>query len=259
MATNQLTVKLTGPKSQDGFVDFWQFTDFCQSVAKCLRRAEHIVTGTDSRIHYKITGLECASAKVKMQAMRPTKGADDRRKVLSFFNTAVSTIQRGKPDPRLGPDDLQDFAALANPLDHGLLATVGRTKITKRFKENIKTQEPMNAVSEGFVTGILDKLDLHNKTEIVIFPPLGDKIACKFSEDMLAQIRAALKRNVTVRGKLHYRSGRLLPHRVEATSMRIHEQDADLPTLHDVRAFGPWDTGGLDAVEFVRSIRDEQN
>ena len=46
---------------------------------------------------------------------------------------------------------------------------------------------------------------------------------------------------------------------VDAVELRIHERDSDLPTLHDVRAFGGWDTGGLTAVEFVRAIREDDD
>lgn len=260
MAENQITVKLMGPEERHGRVELEHFAEFCQSVARCLRRSEQIVSGSEPRIHYVISGLECSGATVRMQALRPAAGPDTRRQVLAFFNTAVKTIQGGEPDQRLGPDDVQMFGALANPLAHGLKAVVGRTTITEQFTMSVKAATESSTTAEGFVTGILDKLNLHNKTELVLYLPIGNQqVTCTFEQDMLTQIRAALKRNVTVRGRLHYRSGKLFPHRVDAKSMRIHDRDIDLPTLHDVRAHGPWDTGGLSAVDFVRAIRDEQD
>jgi len=259
MAANELTIKLAGLPQVKGRVDIEDFAFFCQAVAKCLKRAERIVTGADARIHYLISDLECASARLKMQAVRPTKGRpDDRRQVLAFFNTAVKSIQKGNPDSRLGPKDIEAFTELAVPVRRGLKASIGSTRITDSFVSTVDAITASEAIADGSVTGILDKLDLHNKTEIVIFPAAGAaQVVCEFAEELLAQIKDGLKRTVTVRGTLHYRPGKPFPYRVDAKSMHIHPRDIDLPTLHDVRAFGEWDTGGLSAIEFVRTIRNE--
>lgn len=50
--------------------------------------------------------------------------------------------------------------------------------------------------------------------------------------------------------------GSLLKHRRKM--LATNPPDDELPTLHDVRALGRWDTGGLDSVAFIRSLRDRQ-
>lgn len=272
MTKNELTVKLSGHDETEGLVDFEYFASFCGGVMNCLRRSERIVAAAN--IRYVVTGLECASAKVKVRALPPDNGPDRRPAVIGFFHATIEGMQQGMIDPRMQSDDVQAFAQLSEPLKHGIQVVIGRTKLTARHlqfldgsgdaAESTRVVEAANVaiaaedeVAEGFVTGMLDRLDLHGgKNEIVLFPAIGKPIRCRFQDEQTNQIRAAIKRNVTVRGKLHYRRGKMRPYRVEAKEMRIHPTDADLPTLHDVRAFGSWDTGGRSAVDFVRFLRD---
>jgi hypothetical protein len=75
---------------------------------------------------------------------------------------------------------------------------------------------------------------------------------------MLGQVREAIKRNVTVWGKLDFEPENPFPHRVAVTRMELHPPDSELPTLAELKGMAPGCAGGLTSVDFVRALRDEQ-
>ena len=81
---------------------------------------------------------------------------------------------------------------------------------------------------------------------------------CIFAEELLDQVRAAIKRNVTVWGTMVSQRDRPFPHLVHVTKMKLHSPDAALPSLSSLQGIAPGCIGDLDSVSFVRAIRDEQ-
>jgi hypothetical protein len=263
MSGTRLTVTMIGSEESHGKVRFDEFFRFCETVYKCLRASEEIVSGEGATIEYRIANLKYGSATVELEAVRkgkPKRG-DRRAKVIDYFRKTVSNLQRGKIDPRIPPDDLGTFRELAAPLGRNVKRIViGRTSLTKRFDETIGKLLDESLSSEGAVTGVLERLNVHDeRNEFVIYPhDSAEQITCLFPESLLESVRKAIKRTVTVTGTQFYRHGSALPYRIHATAIEIHEDDSELPSLHDVRALGKWDTGGLTAVDFLRAIRNEQ-
>ncbi len=122
----RIVVRLAEPVHPHAAVDFYEFGDFCDAVAACLRRAESIATGSSGRIRFKVVGLEVGSATVEIEAERPPTGRDDRAKTVRLFRNTIKNIESGrKPDHRLGRDDIQVFRKLANPLERGQAPATG--------------------------------------------------------------------------------------------------------------------------------------
>jgi hypothetical protein len=110
----------------------------------------------------------------------------------------------------------------------------------------------------GRVSGTLERVDVHETHEFVLFPPIeGVSISCQFGPELLDDVRRAIKRHVTVSGFMDYLPGSPFPRYVRVTSIEIHPSDEELPGLADLRGMARGCTDGMTAVEFVRSIRDE--
>jgi hypothetical protein len=157
-------------------------------------------------------------------------------------------------------DALESFRALADPLrKHASRVVIGRTTLSDRYSETISRLLDEVTSYEGSVSGLLERINVHDeKNEFVVYPPIANRqVPCLFHDELLPDIRRAIKRNVTVFGTVFYRPGGVLPSRVHARSIEIHPPDDELPDLHGVRDLGIWDTGGLSAVDFVRALRDE--
>lgn len=257
---NTLQLKLVGQAEDSGLVYFSDFREFCDAVALCLRRTEAIVSSRKGRIRYRIVGLEVASASVTLEAVKPKQGRDNRKQVIGLFQRTVTAIQRGrKVDPRMSSSDLGLFKKLVAPLSKTASELwVGEQLLTGDYLANIDKLLNNLMPSHGAVRGRLEKLNVHNKLEFVLFPPIaGHAITCSFPESLVDDIRQAIKRSVTVRGTLFFQSDKAYPDRVKVDTIEIHPYDDNLPRLVDLRGMAPGCTGGLTAVEFTQALRNE--
>ena len=261
MSGKFITVSIVGPAETHGMVRFDDFFRFCESVYKCLRLSEQLVSGKPPAIEYRIADLKYGSATVKIEAVHKKSKRDPREKAMNYFRKTVANLQRGKVDPRIRPEDLGTFRELADPLKrHAKRVVIGRISITNQFESTIGKLLDESISSEGSVVGALDRLNVHDdRNEFVIYPQDETApITCLFPDTLLDSVRRGVKRNVTVTGTQYYRPGSALPYRIHAEGIEIHPKDSELPSLHAVRALGKWDTGGLTAIEFLRGIRNEK-
>jgi hypothetical protein len=261
VAPPNIELELVG-KDHDALVNFSDFRVFCAAVSECLRRSEVIVTGTNGQVTYRVKKLAIGSAKMTLEAVRTAKarGRDRRAQVVGFFNRTVNSIQDGKRvDTRLGVDDVQAFKKLALPLRHRTKAVrIDGTTLTPAFEANADRILNDTVPTDGSVTGRLEKINVHERNEFVLFPPIdGYSIVCRFPDGLLDKVREAIKRNVTVAGTMHYAPDSPFPSLVYVRRMDIQPNDDVLPTLTELRGAGAGCTGNMTAVEYVRSLRDE--
>lgn len=250
-------MRLVGADNADGAVFLTDFRHFCDGLEACLKRAEKLATGRSGRVAYRIADLAMGSAQITLQAVKRGKGRDARLPALRLFRKTVTAIQGGKRlDPRVGPDDVALFKKLASPLSGQSKALfIDEMEITPQYTSNADKILHSAMVQEGSVAGLLEKVNVHERCEFVLYPPIpGYAITCDFPETMLPDVRKAIKRNVTVRGSMHYYADHPFPKLVHVKSLEIHPCDDDLPSLAALRGIAPGSTGGLSAVDFVRSL-----
>lgn len=260
MADPTISARLVGADEDGGHVQYDDFLRFCGMMGVCLRRVESAVTGQDARIHYRIVGLRDSSAGIELAPIRLKKGTDYREAVQSLFLGTVMAIQTGGAiDPRLTPDVLECFRKLYKAPQKTKEMWIGGKQITSRYLANIEEILKPSLSSEGSVTGVLERLNVHDKNEFVLYPPIWGAIVCTFPEGLFEQVRSAIKRNVTVYGTLLYPPDKPYPAKVQVKSMEVHPPDDALSTLRELRGAFRDGLGGKSAVEFVRAIRDEQD
>lgn len=260
MPSPEIKVRLVGSDEDNGAVRFEDLRIFCDKMAICLRRSETVVAKRSGRIRYRVVELHAGSAAMTLEAIRPKNGADRRAEVVEFFKSTVADLQAGTSvDPRLTPDDLRGFRDLLGRLKRTKEVWIGEGQLTSQYLANIDKILRSSIRSEGAVSGLLEKLNVHNRNEFVLFPPvLGAQVACTFPEELFEHVRAAIKRNVTVSGTLFYHPNKPFPELVHVRELEIHPPDEELPKLGELRGLFAGCTNGLSAVEFVRALRDEQ-
>ncbi|MBC8350382.1 MAG: hypothetical protein H8E66_00240 [Planctomycetes bacterium] len=257
----QIELELKG-SDDDELVYFTDFRAFCAAVAECLKRSESIVTGSKGKFAYRVAKMELGSAKMTLEAVRTerARGRDKRAQVVRFFGRTVTAIQGGKKvDNRLGIEDVKAFKKLANPLHRRSKSVrIGDTTITSAFESNADRILNDTFPTDGFVSGRLDRLNVHDRNEFVLFPPIhGYSIVCRFGDGMLDAVREAIKHTVTVSGTLHYTADSPFPRLVNVRTMEIHPSDDELPSLSDLRGSCAGCTGDMTAVDFVRQLRND--
>lgn len=258
MAT-QIKVRLVGSAEDDGAVLFGDFREFCASLSACLALTQNAVAPDSKRLQYKIVGLDFSSAALTLEPVCPPQGRDTRKKVVGAFEKTVAALQAGKkPDRRLGAEDIEAYRKLTAPLEHRTEQVwVSGVRVTRALSTNVDKILGASFPSEGFVTGRLERVNVHGRLEFVLYPPIGGyAVTCAFDESLLPAVRRAIKRNVTTGGRFLYRDDAAYPDRAVVSSLEIHPDDSELPTLSSLRGMSKGCTDGLTAVDFVRALRD---
>lgn len=261
MPDPRVSLRLVGSDEDNSAVRFDDFRVFCDKLSECLRHAEMAVTRQSGKIRYRVAGLEGGSAIMVLEAVAPrsTKTRDRRAEVLSFFKKTVADLQKGvEIDRRVTPDDLVVFRELRASLKRTKEVWIETNEITSQYIANIDKLLETPVVTEGSVSGFVHGLNVHNRNEFFLYPPIpGFRIVCSFPEEMFEVVRTAIKRNVTVAGTLYHHPDRPFPDRVQVKEIEIHPPDNELPKLRDLRGLLHGCTGGRGAVDFVRALRDE--
>jgi hypothetical protein len=256
-----LTVKLVGPHDQNGDVYLSTLADFCARLQKCLRRAEITVYGTSKNLKYPIKDLRKSSALLTVRAIRKKGAPDKRRAVFGLVSRTVRQIQTGRrPSKKLTSEDIEAYKHLAEVLGRGAdRMEIGGTEITSQFIRHADNIISGAIPTTGSVAGVLEKLNVHNeRNEFALYPPVpGYEIRCLFAPAMFDEVQRAIKRTVTVTGRMDYENDSPFPSMVRVEKMEIHPLDSELPTILDLRGYAKGCTGDLSAIEFVNNLRNE--
>jgi hypothetical protein len=259
MASPKITIDLTGADAQQGSVLLGDLANFCDQLATCLKRIEDKFS-SGTRLKYRITDMRHGSAYLEIQPIAPKRGADFGPAVVQLFSETIAKLESGKQaDPRLDVQDLIAFRKMAEPLNGKLKdVRINGTSVTTSFIAHIDRllAEPIS--SQGSVTGMLDRINVHNKNEFTLFATIARvPVACTFPDELFVKVREGIKRNVTVYGKVTPRRDSASPERVQVAEIEIHPDDNDLPKLSDLRGSLRGGTEGKSVTEFVRALRDE--
>lgn len=253
-------MRLAGPRRLGGDVLLTDFRDLCKSLAACLRRSEEIVSRGEAILRHRIVDLGLGSAVLALSPVARDDGPNLGSEVYRFLAETVDRLERGQTvDPRLTDEDLQAFRGLANTVakEQGSV-WIGGIELTTQYLATIDKIIGGAIPSEGTVTGRLERLNLHNRNEFALYAPVGGfSVTCSFPEEMLENVKAAIRKIVTVSGRLFFRPDSPFPERVQVRAIEVHPPDAELPTLASLRGLMPDATGGLSSVEFLRTVRDE--
>lgn len=230
---------------------------FCAALTTCLKTTERKLE-TETQLDYRIVGLRHASYGMTISPSANQLDTDDGAEVLGLFDQTIRAIEQGKRiDPRFDSHDLQDFRRLVQPLG-GKVRSIrfGRFAITDKFRVNIDKMLSEPAVAEGEATGVLERIDVHGKNAFTLFPNLGGPIICQFEASLFERVRQAIKRNVTISGRMLYYLGSAFPSKAKVRSIEVHPDDDDLPSLMDLRGSLVGNGDSRTAVEIVRAARD---
>lgn len=232
----RIDIKLIGAKPDCGLARLDDFVSITSSLQKCLREIERCITGNKPLGEYRVTDLACKSASVSVEPIQ------DRLfsawlEVPELFLDTVNRLQGGNDvDKRLDDDALTTLRMLFSPNKrHGASVLIGATRITEQFVKTIDRLVEPAYTELGSLSGRLDSLDAHDSLCFAIYPVIGNaKVRCEVQEDMFENVRAALKKMVTVYGVLKYAKDAAFPKTIEVNEIEVHPDASELPSLPDL-------------------------
>lgn len=269
---NKITIQLVGDETDREDVRLDDFIEQLKDVKKALLENELAVTGKDApTLDYKVVDLRHSSpATVVLEPVPisdevPMHIADLSREVVRGFATELTSIKkRGEllREPELGRLlAYQKLGVRENNRISKIKIGVGRNKVTidDVFKRKLNAIVGPDEFAEGTITGMLEAVNFHNTNKFQLYPVIGPKrVTGTFRDPLRPKIKESIGCFVTVQGKLRYKAWSQYPHGILAESVDLHEPDADLPTLSELRGAFAGSTGQLNSVEFVDQLRNEE-
>ncbi len=237
-----------------------QFGALLSQVDKCLKVIKPII-GAKKVVHV-LSELRVGSAYAAISPVGTERAIANGCAQYRFLTKTIRQLQSGKAvDSRLSHSDILEFKKLAKPIESGATSlSLGGVVITEKYLVTINELIEDTYLSVGTVKGRLEKIDVHNKLEFTIYPPVaGYSVSCEIPRDLLAAAHDALEKSVMVTGNMEYHLDCPFPRKVKVQTLDILPPDAKLPTLYDLKDSMPNLTGRLTTNKFLDLIRDDQS
>jgi hypothetical protein len=261
MSETRLEARLEPPVTPGREIQFDDLTRLCDRLKECLRATESALTDEAPHAKYQLVELELASVDIALKPLRGSRLEDIAASTIRLFTSTVAALQfDGIVDPRINRAALQSYRKFADTfLKRDSTVRIGGVSLTTRFVSNIDDLLGRYFVSEGTVKGRIERLNIHHdKNVCALFSPIHDRgIECSFDSEVFPQVHAAVGKNATVLGKLKFSGRSALPEHIYITSVEVHPDDDDLPTLGSLRGLlGPDALGGMSTEDFLASVRN---
>jgi len=128
--------------------------------------------------------------------------------------------------------------------------------VTQHIAANVDALIGIRYEELGSVEGWIQALNIHNQYQFGIYDFLNErKVECAFPEQMLDDVVAAINRRAVVYGLIRT-NARGEPISIRVESIQLLRSDSELPSIADLQGIDPDFTGGIDAAEYVRLMRD---
>jgi len=252
-----------GSEKDGGHVRLSEFIDQLEAFSEALRQTERILSGRNSAyIYYRIVDLTHKSpATVVLEPVAPPSAPVSAKAVRKNFIDGVRRVRNKREAPvgaNLALMESYKYLSSTNRIERVELVETPKKviPIDGVFSERVEQIIGPDTYSFGSISGKLEALNFHKTLKFFIFPTVGAKrISCQFGPNLKEQVKRALDNYVTIEGRLRYKQMDKFPYAIDAKAIDIHEQDKDLPSLHDLRGVSPNSTEGMSAEDFVRSLR----
>lgn len=267
MSTHKIKIIINGIEEESGHVLINPFIDQLRAYATLIRKTEGIIMGGSgkSSFHLRVVALSHSSPiEAVLEGVPLVPEYDVCVKVLDSVIPIIKAASNGG----VGQYAIDsDYLSTLNDVASRVGTKVGPSRLERNgdtFDVTSDVCRKMDALlaeetsCDGDMTGVFEYLNIHDNQNVFrIYPDSGaSKINCRFPDELRDEAIKAVGSYVEVGGRLLFRSMDYHPHAIEVERIYIMPDEDDLPTLMDLRGIAPDLTGGLNAIEFVKKIRN---
>jgi hypothetical protein len=265
--TDVFTLHIDGVPENGKDLRFSVFIQKAEAFRVSLREADRTLSRRqEGTVEFFVVGLRKDNPSSISLSERPLFIFDERgESAFDFFADVVRRITSGDRLPTsVGFTFLQYVAKLVE----GLNTKYSRIWFTKNDKEvaavTLETVKAIDALlgntitSYGSISGRVEKYNSHGEEKnFYIYPSLGGKVKCIFTDEFLSKASAAVEKFVTVHGTLKTRVGEYHPYELLVSEIEAPVAPEDVPKLSDLYGVAPDATGNESSADFIRSKRDD--
>jgi hypothetical protein len=228
-----------------------------------LRRLEKQLSTSGEPVQWEVIHARMKSPLTITVAAKSVK--KQKRLTDKIVRTCVSGLRKLESEPKTPPffDDeaLEAVKKLASVTRHDgakvklFIENGEEASVDERAVANVKVigERARAFVDYSTIEGKLELISTHNGDSFAIWETLTNhKIECLATPEQLEQAKAALRRRVSVSGRVRYRNDKPVTMTVE--SIRVLREQAELPQPGTMAPINI--TDGASSEEFIRRLRD---
>jgi hypothetical protein len=173
--------------------------------------------------------------------LMPTAKNEDTGIVVESFYSGLKLIQHGKIPSNFSNSTVRAYSQLGKSTVRTKLTFIENGKgskisVNESFEKYIEDIFKQTYYTEsGSVSGKLDALNVHGiKKTITIYPNYSPAINCIVDEDLLPIIQSAIRKKVTVTGKIKTRIDEKYPYEIIVKEIKVHKNKEEIPSAEDL-------------------------
>ena len=261
---NDITIRLV-PKGK--YVTLSALTRALKETLDILSEIDKESSGGEETIRWEVV-----EASTKSPLLLRIEGHPRQKKftrdVASKYMKSLEKVNRGKEPPAYFPAQaiykMKALAGLTKNEPEGVeqitFSTTDRQPIelTEKSLEEVETVLKCTFYrTHTTLMGRVQKIDLHGRQSFVIYDTLTDHpVTCFFKDELYRKVIKALKERVSVTGSVKYNRNSETASSMRVESIEIMQRGKNPPRFKDGEAIDI--TGGIDSVEYIRRMRDEE-
>jgi hypothetical protein len=268
--SEEITYTVDGVDSENGHVTLALFLDRIDHLLNALNGIDRLIGGGgNAKLDYLIIKATHNSALTLTFQPVPKKRTpqiprDYIPKCHARFFKELRAVGRMEPiSPDVEPELREHFRDIALGVGRDFKTAAisngeERIELDKNFESNAKKLTNEEDCSFGSFEGKLDNANIHGEAgRVWLYPEIGPrKVRCDFMPGTRDQIKEAFGHFVRVVGLKFFQPSNPYPFRIKVKEFEILNHK-DQVSLQSLKGIAPAATGEMNAVDFVRQIRNE--
>ena len=258
-----ISVTVAPPAGSEAGVDAGTYDSFFGDFLTCLRVLEQVVRPRRApAASFRLVNMHMSEPTIELE---PVTGSPEyaEQVVRSWLSNAQALEAEAEVVPHSDRRVLEAFDRVAAYVTEGKLGSVIVRSNGTAVRPGAAMRRAVNRVlgdklqTHGSFVGRLEYLNTHDQFRCRIYLALGGYITCSFPEELLDEIRNAIRRRVRVSGVLHFTGSDPIPDLIEIEEVEVYPPRDELPTIGGLWGLMPDITNGKSIQQYLAEMGED--